>query len=154
MTNEDLKLILKEGEGLTVEFKERYSSRIDKDIVAFTNTKGGVILLGVSDDGKIVGEKLTNKLKAQINDLARNCEPTISIKKITQIDKIIAIEIEEGNEKPYSCGDGYFRRLDAVTQKMNQREVRLIFREANNISFESLTCKNLNLNDISLKKIK
>ena len=85
--------------------------------------------MGVSDDGKVVGEKLTNKLKAQINDLARNCEPAISIKKISQIDKTIAIEIEEGSEKPYSCGDGYFRRLDAVTQKMNQREVRLIFRE-------------------------
>ena len=154
MTSDELKLILKEGEGLTVEFKERYSSRIDKDIVAFANTKGGVILLGVSDDGKVVGEKLTNKLKAQINDLARNCEPTISIKKITQIDKTIAIEIEEGSEKPHSCGDGYFRRLDAVTQKMNQREVRLIFREANNMSFESLPCNNLSLNDISLKKVK
>lgn len=154
MTNEELQLILKEGEGLKVEFKERYSSRIDKDIVAFANAKGGVILLGVSDDGKVVGEKLTNKLKAQINDLARNCEPAIAIKKISQIDTIIAVEIEEGSEKPYSCADGYFRRLDAVTQKMNQREVRLIFREANNISFESLPCKNISLSDISLKKIK
>ena len=150
----DLKLILTEGEGLTVEFKEQYTPRIDRDIVAFSNTKGGIILIGVSDEGKIIGEKLTNKLKAQINDLARNCEPAITIKKISQLDKIVAIEIEEGGEKPYSCSDGYFRRLDAVTQKMNQREVRLIFREANNISFESLRCKNLSLKDISLKKVK
>lgn len=154
MKANDLKLILKEGEGLTVEFKEQYTPRIDRDIIAFSNTKGGVLLLGVADDGKIIGEKLTNKLKAQIIDLARNCEPPITIKKISQIDKVITIEIEEGSEKPYSCADGYFRRLDAVTQKMNQREVRLIFREANNISFESLVCKNLSLNDISLKKIK
>ena len=154
MKIDDLKLILKEGEGLTVEFKEQCSSRIDKDIVAFSNTKGGIILIGVSDDGKIVGEKLTNKLKAQINDLARNCESAITIKKVSQIDKIVAIEIEEGNEKPYSCSDGYFRRMDAVTQKMNQSEVRLIFREANNISFESLACKDIGLNDISLKKVR
>ncbi|MCK4789906.1 MAG: putative DNA binding domain-containing protein [Desulfobacteraceae bacterium] len=154
LTNRDLRIILKEGEGLTVEFKQQYSSRIDRDIVAFSNTKGGIIVLGVSDKGKMVGEKLTNKLKAQINDLARNCEPAITIKKISQIDKIAAIEIEEGSEKPYSCSDGYFRRLDAVTQKMNQREVRLIFREADNVSFESLACKSFGLNDISLKKVK
>ncbi|MFH1882545.1 MAG: ATP-binding protein [Planctomycetota bacterium] len=64
----DLKLLLKEGEGLTVEFKEQYTPRIDRDIVAFSNTKGGIILIGVSDEGKVIGEKLTNKLKAQIND--------------------------------------------------------------------------------------
>ena len=154
MTNEDLKLILKEGEGLTVEFKEQYSSRIDKDIVAFANTKGGVILLGVADDGEIVGEKLTNKLKAQINDLARNCEPAISIKKVTQIGKVISIEIDEGNEKPYSCSDGYFRRMHAVTQKMNQKEVRLIFRNVNNVSFESLPCRDISINDMSIKKVR
>jgi predicted HTH transcriptional regulator len=32
--------------------------------VAFANTRGGYLLLGVNDDGEIVGEKLTNKLKA------------------------------------------------------------------------------------------
>lgn len=154
MTKNELELILKEGEGLTVEFKEQYASRINKDIVAFSNTKGGILLLGVSDDGKIVGEKLANKLKAQINDLARNCEPAISIKKVSQIGKVISIEIEEGNEKPYSCSEGYFRRMDAVTQKMNQKEVSLIFREANNLSFESLHCRDMSLNDISLKKVR
>ena len=40
MKTEELKLIIKEGEGLTVEFKERYSSKISHDIVAFSNTKG------------------------------------------------------------------------------------------------------------------
>ncbi|MCG2711977.1 MAG: hypothetical protein L6416_06605 [Candidatus Omnitrophica bacterium] len=37
---------------------------------------------------------------------------------------------------------------------MNQREVRLIFREAQSISFESLICKNIRLSEISLSKIK
>ncbi|MCK5161014.1 MAG: putative DNA binding domain-containing protein [Candidatus Aureabacteria bacterium] len=154
MKPDDLKLIIKEGEGLTVEFKEKYTSKIDRDIVSFSNTKGGNILLGISDDGKIVGEKLTNKLKAQINDLARKCEPAITVKRISQVDKVVVIEIEEGTEKPYSCSEGYFRRLDAVTQKMNQREVRLIFREAQSISFESLICENIRLSDLSLSKIR
>jgi len=39
------KLLIREGEGLTVEFKERYAPCIDQDIVAFANAKGGTILL-------------------------------------------------------------------------------------------------------------
>jgi len=154
MKLEELKLLIKEGEGLLVEFKERYSSRIDRDIVAFSNTKGGVIMLGVSDDGKVVGQKLSNKLKAEINDLARKCEPPVTVKRISQVGKVVVIEIEEGDEKPYSCSEGYFRRLDATTQKMEQREVRTLFRETDTVSFEDLSCKELRLGDISIKKVK
>ena len=51
---------------LTVEFKERYTPKIDRDIVAFANSKGGLLLLGIDDRGKVVGEKLTYKMKAEI----------------------------------------------------------------------------------------
>jgi len=154
MKSDELKIIISEGEGLTVEFKEKYTSKIDRDIVALANSKGGVILLGVSDDGKIVGENLSNSMKADIHSLARNCEPQIHISKITKTENVVIIEVSEGEEKPYSCSSGFFRRLDAVTQKMSQREVRLIFRETENVSFEGLPCKDFGLKDISLKKIK
>jgi ATP-dependent DNA helicase RecG len=62
MKPEELKLIIKEGEGLTVEFKEKYTPKIERDIVALANSKGGLILLGVDDSGKIKGEKLTNRM--------------------------------------------------------------------------------------------
>ena len=38
---EKIDLLVKEGEGLHVEFKERFTPRIDEDMVAFSNTKGG-----------------------------------------------------------------------------------------------------------------
>jgi len=149
-----INLLIKEGEGLTVEFKERYTSKIDRDIVAFANSKGGLLLLGVDDRGKVLGEKLTNKMKAEINAIARNCDPSIPIKKIRQVGNIVVVEIAEGDEKPYGSSTGYYRRLDAVTQKMTQREVRSFFRETDDISFEDITCRDLSLKDISLKKIK
>lgn len=90
-----LKLLLKEGDGLTVEFKERFSSRIDEDIVAFANSKGGLLLLGVRDDGSISGEKLTNDLKAGINNIARNTKPSLSV-TISKIENVIVIQISEG----------------------------------------------------------
>src|SRR3989338_2974507 len=154
MNNEQLKLLIAEGEGLTVEFKEKYTSKIDKDIVALANTKGGFIVLGVSDEGKVIGVKLTNQMKADISNLARNCDPHITIGKISQIENVVVIEIFEGDEKPYSCSSGYFRRLDAVSQKMSQKEVRTIFRETVDSAFEDLPRKDFTLGDVSLAKIK
>jgi ATP-dependent DNA helicase RecG len=149
-----INILIKEGEGLTVEHKASYTPKIDRDIVAFANSKGGLLLLGVDDRGKVVGEKLTNKMKAEINTIARNCDPSIHLKNIRQMGKVVVIEVAEGDEKPYSSSSGYFRRLDAVTQKMTQREVRAIFRETEDISFEDIACKDLSLKEISLKKVK
>lgn len=53
MAEKELKLILKEGEGYKVEFKENISG-IDKDIVAFSNSSGGKIFIGITDEKEII----------------------------------------------------------------------------------------------------
>lgn len=95
---DSVKLLIRQGEGLTVEFKERYTPRIDQDIVAFANAKGGAILLGVRDDGTVGGERLTNDVKAKLNTLARNCKPTISV-ELAQVGKVAAVVVPEGTDK-------------------------------------------------------
>jgi len=147
-----LDLIIQEGEGLTVEFKERFTERIDQDMTAFANTKGGVILLGVRDDRTVSGEALTNDLKARIQSLARNCTPMISI-TIQQIQNIVAVEVVQGEEKPYSCSSGYFRRLDGATQKMTPAELRIMFREHDEIPFEERFHSELTWSDLDTAKI-
>ncbi|MGD9108362.1 MAG: helix-turn-helix domain-containing protein [Gammaproteobacteria bacterium] len=155
MKIDELKLLIKEGEGLTVEFKERFTNKIDKDIVAFANSKGGYLILGVNDDGKIVGEKLTNKLKAAITDLARKCDPSISVKQITQVADVVVVEIAESDEQPHSCSHGFYRRLDAITQKMTQKEIKVLFEENEfKSAFEERINDDATFDDISEKKIK
>ncbi len=154
MTIENLNLLLQEGEGLTVEFKEKYTPKIDRDIVALANAKGGFIILGVDDKGKVVGEKMTNTMKAEILSLARNCNPPIIYTKIFELGNVVVIEISEGDEKPYSCSTGYYRRFDAVTQKMAQKKVCAMFRETTDVFFESLPCKGFTFEDVSLNKVR
>jgi ATP-dependent DNA helicase RecG len=58
MKSAEIKQLLKEGEGLHVEFKESMTSlprSLFDSVCAFLNTDGGTILLGVSDTGKVVG---------------------------------------------------------------------------------------------------
>lgn len=145
-------LLIREGEGLIVEFKEKYTSKIDEDMVAFANTRGGTILLGVRDDGTVAGEKLTNDLKAKINSLARNCKPSISV-NVARAGEVVAVEVSEGGEKAYSCASGYYRRLNGTTQKMSHEEVRLMFRENDPLPFEARTVKRFSFDDVSEAKV-
>ena len=152
MNLKELEILIKEGEGLTVEFKEKYSPRITEDIVGFANSKGGFILLGVNDKGEIVGDKISNSQKAEIVNVARNCNPSLDV-KINRIGKVLVISVEEGEEKPYSCSGGYYKRLDGVTQKISQKEIAGMFRTNANALFEKLTNNNAELKDISLVKV-
>jgi ATP-dependent DNA helicase RecG len=152
ITPDQIKLLIREGEGLSVEFKERYTPRIDEDIVAFANGKGGAILLGVRDDRTVAGERLTNDLKAKINSLARNCKPTLSVETV-QIDELVAVVVSEGAEKPYACGSGYYRRLDGNTQKMSHDELRIMFAENEPLPFEERTVRGFTFDDVSKTKI-
>lgn len=58
MTQQELNKILTQGEGIHIEFKEAQSGVPDSfydTVVSFLNREGGVILLGVVDDGTVLG---------------------------------------------------------------------------------------------------
>ena len=72
VTASDIDILIQRGEGTTLEFKENLSSSFAREVVALANTIGGKILLGVSDDGSMIGVKDTNSLRARVQDVARN----------------------------------------------------------------------------------
>ena len=55
----ELKRLALEGEGLQLEFKRKAShpEKIVRELIAFANTEGGTLLIGVDDDGSIPGLK-------------------------------------------------------------------------------------------------
>jgi predicted HTH transcriptional regulator len=57
MNWKELKELVLEGESAHLEFKRKVSTpeKIAKEICAFANTVGGTLLIGVDDDGAIVG---------------------------------------------------------------------------------------------------
>lgn len=57
MKKTDLNILLREGEGSMLEYKEFFSPSLARDLTAIANSSGGKILLGVRDDGTVVGVK-------------------------------------------------------------------------------------------------
>jgi ATP-dependent DNA helicase RecG len=148
----EMDFILNEGEGQFIEFKENLDSKnLAKEVVAFTNSSGGRIFLGISDDGKIKGIEITNKLKSEIQDLARNCDPPIKI-TINQFDKILIVEIEEGKNKPYSCSAGFYMRQGPNSQKMKRDEIIKLAINEGKIRFDEQICKNFEWKDFDNEK--
>ncbi|MEW6002707.1 MAG: RNA-binding domain-containing protein [Nitrospirota bacterium] len=136
MDKKELGIILKEGEGYKVEFKEGLSN-LDKEIVAFANASGGRVFLGITDDGKVKGISITNELKSRIQDIANNCKPKVKI-IIDNFQNILFVNVREGDDKPYECSSGYYKRIGANSQKMTREEIRDIFQSEGKIRFDEL----------------
>ena len=98
MNKKELDFILRQGEGQFIEFKEDLDKSLAKEIVAFANAQGGRIFLGVTDTGTIKGISSANRLKSQIQDIARNCDPSIKI-DIKIFENLLIVEVNEGDNK-------------------------------------------------------
>ena len=136
MREEELQMILEEGEGYRIEFKESLAN-IDKELVAFANSSGGRIFLGITDNKKIKSVKITNKLKSQIQDIANNCQPSVKI-IFEEFKNILIINVREGEDKPYKCSSGFYTRVGPNSQKLSRDEIIEFFKEENKIRFDEL----------------
>lgn len=135
----EFEFILQEREGFKIEFKESLDTRsIAKEIVAFANSEGGRIFIGVDDKGKIKGIEITNKLKSQIQDIARNCDPAVVI-EIEVIDNVLVVNVNEGSNKPYKCSEGFFIRIGANSQKMSRNEIVEMIINLGNKRFDEIS---------------
>ena len=59
------------GEGFTTEFERSGTSNLGREICAFANATGGVIMIGVADNGDIAGVGDHNRLKSAVQATAR-----------------------------------------------------------------------------------
>ena len=137
-----LKSIIENGENQKVEFKEGVSSSLDKEIVAFANSSGGKIYIGITDKGKIKGISVTNELKNRIQDIAKNCDPEIpiSIQEIRK-DKVLVVAVKSSREKPHRCHSGFYIRAGVVSQKLTTEKIKQFMVKEGLMSFDKLDCK-------------
>lgn len=119
MQDKSIIQIIKEGEGLTTEFKRKIDSafKIAKTIVSFANTSGGSLLIGISDSGGIVGvtSELVELKKLEIAT-SQLIEPKLTVKfKSTILDglKVLQVDVDESPDKPHYA--------------VNEKDMRIIY---------------------------
>jgi ATP-dependent DNA helicase RecG len=158
--NNLLKLISR-GETESLEFKEslRLKEEIGQAVSAFSNANGGLILIGVSDDGTIIGVDIgRNTLEELANYIKRNTDPAIfpSV-KVLDADgkKIIVIEVKESAEKPVFFKNHAYKRVGKTNQRISSSELRKLAKESGErVYWDERVCEEANLEDIDEEKVK
>lgn len=109
MDVDKLKKILACGEDSTHQFKRDFSNAeaLAAELIAFANTVGGTLFIGVADDGSITGlsaESVRRLNQLLSNVAAQNVRPPlnpITQNVVTGHGLVMVVEIQQGNNKPY-----------------------------------------------------
>ena len=135
-------------ESETLELKQELTKNIKKEIVAFANSKGGTIYIGITDTGEILGLK---DIKSDIESLSGMIREgiignltTYTNIEIKEIDKkdIIELHITSAPEKPYYLADkglkssGVYIRHGSSTIQATDEIIRKMLIESSKKSFE------------------
>ena len=134
------------GEGFTTEFKQSGTSNLGREICAFANATGGVILIGVTDSGELIGVEDHNRLKSEVQAIARSTEPPIAV-KIESAGRVLSVTVPEQHSKPYSFGGKFFMREGASSQQLSRDEIREFFFKEGLIHFDETPCSRFSLKD-------
>ncbi|GAB4147247.1 MAG: hypothetical protein Fur0015_13350 [Ignavibacteriales bacterium] len=123
MKPRDVIALIEAGEGLTIEFKQRFSDyeKISKELIAFANSKGGFLIVGVDDDKLIKGvESEKSEAEFLVECAEKYCEPPVSYKlHFVEIKhkELVIIEVFESNSKPHRLQD-FQNQIDLNTAKV------------------------------------
>ena len=127
------------GEGYTTEFKRSMPSDLGREICAFANATGGVILIGVDDAGTVVGVEDHNRLKSQVQSVARSADPPVAV-EIDSEGNVLRVTVPEQHGKPYSFGGRFYIREGANSQQLSRDEIREFFFKEGLIRLEETPC--------------
>ena len=137
------------SESNKTELKIELIENVKKEIIAFLNTDGGVIYIGVNDDGSVVGiydrqerDSLELKLSNWIQDAIYPI-PSSLVNYYFNEDNVFVIEVSKGDDKPYYLKEkgpkpsGVFKRVGSSVRKANDSEILLMILESKDYRFES-----------------
>ena len=95
-------------------------SDLGKEICAFANATGGVILIGVDDAGTVVGVGDHNRVKSQVQSIARSADPPVAV-EVESDGNVLRVTVPEQHGKPYSFGGRFNIREGANSQQLFAR---------------------------------
>lgn len=146
-----------QGESLRVEFKTTFNASSIESLVAFSNSKGGTVLIGISDAGLPIGVSISHETVQQwINEVKSKTAPElIPDAEVFEIDgkQVVALFIQEYPIKPVSTRGRYFKRIKNANHQMTATEVSDMHLRTINSSWDTHVDSEHTIDHISLDKV-
>ena len=144
-------------ESQTVEFKTTFNEDLIETLVAFANSKGGTVYLGLSDKGTPIGITIGKEtIQNWINEIKTKTNPYLipDVEISTIEDKtIVVIDIPEYPIKPVATRGKYYKRIGNSNHLLSVIEVSNMHLQTVNSSWDYYPRTGKTLNDISLDKV-
>ncbi|KYG91053.1 AAA family ATPase [[Bacillus] sp. KCTC 13219] len=137
-------------ESLTLEFKRELTDAIKREIIAFANTQGGELYIGVDDDGTIIGLDNADKVLESVSSMLHDgIQPDILVHTFLEIieleDKeVVKISIARGARRPYHLKakgmkpSGVFIRYCTSVTNASEENIRQMIIESDGINYETM----------------
>ena len=144
-------------ESFTVELKQEVNADFKKEVIAFANTDGGEIYVGVAKDGSVTGVPKAEQVMEQIGNMIRDgIKPDLSgytaIEAVPERDKtVVKVTVLRGAKRPYHLTEkglkptGVFIRHGVSSVPATEEMIREMLRESDGVTFDKSRCINQDL---------
>ena len=144
-------------EGANVELKSVIVEDMKKEIVAFANSEGGTLYIGINDQGEVIGVEDADGVMLQASNMIRDSiKPDVTMfvnyahEQIEQKD-IIKITVQKGTDSPYYIAkkglrpEGVYVRQGASSVPASDHAIRRMIKETDGDTFEVMRSLNQDL---------
>ncbi len=151
-------------ESETVELKSAYVENIKKEILAFANTSGGKLYVGVQDTGTVTGLNNPDEIALKISNSVRDSiRPDLTMfihYETIDVDgkKIVCVDVQRGTERPYYISkkglrpEGVYIRQGYSSVPASASVIRRMIKETDGDHYEEMRSLQQNLTFTSARK--
>lgn len=157
MQTAELKQLIKQGESIMTEFKERLDQEAIETASAFANTDGGSILIGVSDDRETTGITIG---KETLRDMSNRISQAIDPRVILEVESVdveeksaLLVHIAESSIKPVSVKGICYKRVGNSNRVMSPQEIAQMHLKSVGQTWDQLSVASVSRDDIDEQKI-
>lgn len=131
----------------SVEFKAQFTDEIYKEVIAFANTDGGTLYVGIDDNGNAIGLTNIDQEYTRITNGIRDAimpDVTMFVRFSLQDNRVVRITVSEGSNKPYYLKgkglkpSGVYVRQGASSVPASSEQIRQMIKESDGDTFEEM----------------
>ena len=130
-----------------IEFKSQFTEDIYKEVIAFANTDGGIVYVGIDNNGNDVGLTDVDQEYTRITNGIRDAimpDVTMFVRFTIQENKVVRITVSEGSNKPYYLKgkglkpSGVYVRQGTSSVPASPEQIRQMIKESDGDTFEEM----------------
>lgn len=137
-----------------IEFKESWHDEYTRYVSAFCNTQGGVLYIGLNDNGTVVGIEHPEKLIERLPNFIAQKTGIMPLVHLKESNGKEYLEIEvQPSAMPISVHGRYYTRSGSVTSELQGNQLNMFLAAKMGLTWESVVEEDFSLDDIDIETV-